>query len=166
MNYPDPKLLKLSSLGYIMQDSSTEGVNVADYLAFLHLKQNPGQLRKILNGINNLNSKLAVETNKNGLNGSTVPNLSWASKPPSNNSTPWLQTAFNPCFWSSSRNLFNALVRNLGSCTSSTHLAMLHLHGLKPPKPQDDHAEFNLLLSSCPKQDSWQETFCHILYKR
>lgn len=158
--------MKLSTLGHKIQDSIIDGFNITNFFEFLHLKQNPGQLRKILNGIENLNKRLATEMNKNAPSGVAIPGLNSVSRTQSNNSTPWLQTTFNPSFWSSSRNLFNGLVRNLGSCTASTHLAMLHIQGLKPPQPQDNHAEFNILLPSCPKQGFWQETFCHLLYKR
>jgi hypothetical protein len=165
MSYTDPKLLKLSTLASIMEDSVADDPNIANYLRYLYLKQTPGQLRKLLSGIESLNRKLATEMNKKEPDRSAVPRFNLAPRTPLS-SAPWLQTAFSPSFWSSSRNLFNALVRNVKPCTASTHSAMLHLQGLKPPGPQDNRAEFNILLPSCPEQDTWQETFCHILYKR
>ncbi|KAL7895092.1 peptidase S8/S53 domain-containing protein [Trichoderma sp. TUCIM 5745] len=164
MKYTDPKLLKLSTLAYTMEDSTTDDSNITNYLEYLNLKQTPGILRKLLSGIQSLNRKLATEMNKKEPDRSAIPRLNSAPKTPLS-PAPWLQTAFSPSFWSSSRNLFNALVRNVTPCTASKHSAMLHLQGLKPPEPQDNHAEFNILLPCCSEQDIWQETFCHILYK-
>lgn len=165
MNSTDPKLFKLSTLAYIMEDYIPDGSNIANYLGYLYLKQTPGQLRKLLGGIESLNRKLATEMNKNEPGRFAIPRLNSVPRTPLS-PAPWLQTAFNPSFWSSSRNLFNALVRNVRPCTASTHSAMLHLQGLKPPQPQDNHAELSILLPSCPEQDTWQETFCHIFYRR
>lgn len=165
MDFADQRLLKLNILGHMMQSSTTD-VDVKEHLKFLHLSQDPWKLGKTLISIESFNKRLAAEISKNRPDRSAVPKSTTSCGSTWNNAMPWLQTTFNPSFWSSSQKLFEALVRNLGSCKSSTHSAMLNLRGLNPPKPEDEHAEFEILLPSCPKQGSWQETSCHVLYKR
>lgn len=150
----------------MLQSSITNVFDVKDYLQFLCMDQDPGHLGKTLITIENFNKRLMTEMSKNGLDRSAFPKSKTASGSTSNNPIPWLQTTFNHSFWSSSQKLFKALVRNLGSCKSSTHSAMLNLKGLKPPKPQDEQAEFAILLPSCPNRGSWQETSCHVLYEK
>ncbi|KAI0441645.1 peptidase S8/S53 domain-containing protein [Xylaria telfairii] len=161
----DIELRKLTALAYMINGSTTENIDVKDYLEFICLNPNPNQILKILTGIGNFNERLATEMRKNGPDDSVVPKPMVTSA--SNNLVlPWLQTTFNPSFWGSSQKLFGALVDNLGPCKSSqTHSVLLNLKGLQPPKPQDQQAEFEILLSLCQKQDSWQETFCRILYE-
>ncbi len=166
MNHADQKLLKLNALGHLMQSWTTDVFNVKEYLKFLCLNQDPGHLRKTLTSIEKFNKRLVAKMSKNGPARSAVPESKTISRSTSNNPISWLQTTSNPSFWSSSQELFKALVRNLGSCKLSTHSAMLNLKGLKPPYPQDEQAEFHILLPSCPKQGSWQETSCRVLSKR
>jgi hypothetical protein len=166
MNHADQKLQRLNALGHMMQSSTNDVFDVKEYLKFLCLNQDPGHLRKTLTGIENFNKRLVTEMSKNGPDRSAIPKSKTTSRSTSNNPISWLQTTFNHSFWSSSQKLFKALVRNLGPCKLSTHSAMLNLKGLKPPKPQDEQAEFDILLPSCPKQGFWQETSCRVLYKR
>jgi hypothetical protein len=166
MNHADQKLQKLNALGHMMQRSTADVFDVNEYLEFLCLNQDFGYLRKTLTGIENFNKRLVVEMSKIGPDRSAVPKSKTTFRSPSSNPISWLQTTFNHSFWSSSQKLFKAMVHNLGSCKLSTHSAMLNLKGLKPPQEQDEQAEFDILLSSCPKQGSWQEASCCVLYKR
>jgi hypothetical protein len=165
MNCADP-LLKLNALGHMMQSSTTDVFDSKEYLKFLCLHQDPGHLKKTLTGIENFNKRLVVEMSKNVPERTAVPKSKTVSKSTSNNPISWLQTTFNPSFWSSPQKLFKGLVRNLGSCKLSTHSAMLNLKGLERPKPHDEQAEFDILLPLCPKQSCWQETSCRVVYKR
>ncbi|KFY46563.1 hypothetical protein V494_00423, partial [Pseudogymnoascus sp. VKM F-4513 (FW-928)] len=156
MNFADHKLLKLNALGYMMR-SAIDVFDVKEYLEFLRLNQDPGHLRKTLTGIENFNKRLVTEMSKNRPGRSAVPKLKTTSRSTSNNPVSWLETAFNPSFWSSSQKLFKALVHNLGTCKSSAHSAMLNLKALKPPNPQDEQADPS---ESDAKDDMHLETVC------
>ncbi|KAL7957430.1 hypothetical protein V8C34DRAFT_285577 [Trichoderma compactum] len=159
VNCPDESLLKLSSLSYKIRSLGfTTAGDATRYFQYLCLKQHPADLRRVFFGIEQFSIRLAKQTS-----GSAVPQT--ASRTETHNSPPWLLTEFNPSYWSSSKNLFQTLVSNLGSCNSCTHSAMLNLQELDPPKEQDEHADYNILLPACPKGDYWQETSCRMLYK-
>ncbi|KAH8587056.1 hypothetical protein B0O99DRAFT_694834 [Bisporella sp. PMI_857] len=159
------KLLKLNALSLMIQSSITNVFDVKEYLKFLCLYQDPANLRNILASVENFNKRLMAEMSKSGTDRSAVSKSKTNGRSTSNTPMPWLQTKFNPSFWGSSQKLFKALVHNLGSCKLSTHSVMLNLKGVKPPNLQDEHTEFDILLSSCPKQGFWQEVLCRVIYK-
>lgn len=166
MNYPDQKLLKLNALGRMLQNSTTTDVfDAKRYHRFLYLTQPPSHLRKVLINVESFNKRLVVEMNKIEADRSGVPKSRTISRPNLDYAPTWLQSPLRDSFWRASQNLFEALVRNVSSCKSSTHSAMLNLTGLKPPVSQDNTAEFEILLPLCAEQGSWQETSCRVLYK-
>jgi hypothetical protein len=166
MNTTNRELWKLSALGHTIQSSTVDIFDAKEYLKFLCLNQDPGNLRKTLTSIENFNKRLMTEMSKSRPDRSAVPKPNTTFRSVPDETIPWLQTTFNPSYWSASQKLFEALDRHLKSCKSSAHSVMLNLKGLEPPTPQDEEARFGILLPSCPEEGSWQETYCHVLYKR
>ncbi|RFU23755.1 hypothetical protein B7463_g12582, partial [Scytalidium lignicola] len=159
----DERFLKLKILDQKLQSLTSGEFNAQDYFCFLRVHQNPANLKKVVEGVMKLNDRLTTEMSKRGPDATYVPKT--RTDTTSTTSTSWLETNFNPSFWSSSHRLFRALVHNLSQCKFPRHSAMLKLKGMQHPKPQDHDAEFNILLSFCPKQDLWQETLCHVRYQ-
>lgn len=149
----------------MLQSSTTDVFDAKIYHKFLYLAQYPSRLRKVLISVENFNKRLVAEMNKIEADRAGVPKSNTISRPNSDYVPTWLQSPSRDSFWRASQNLFEALVRNVSSCKSSTHSAMLNLTGLKPPVSQDNTAEFEILLPLCAEQGSWQETSCHVLYK-